>query len=129
MEVWRNYFDFILAIVCLISIVGGLVVLYLVLFEFDSLMSLFKNSKAIDVRKGFVGSFWGRWFIVITMCAMVTFPKKQIRQGSLDRADYENLPRWLVRLFRGVMFASFFYLVFIMILIEVGESMGWILKP
>ncbi len=128
MDVWIGFFDFSLAVACLISIVGSLIILYLVLFEFDSLMGRFRNSKAISVRKGFVDSFWGRWFIVGTMCAMVTFSNKQIRQGALDREDYENLPRWLVWLFRGVMSLALFWLVSMVILIEVGESMGWMSK-
>lgn len=126
MSSWNVFFDVALFAVLVIAAVSGLTTFYMVLFKFGALMNLFKHSKAIEVRKRFSGSLWGRWFIVGTMCAMVVFSEKQIQQGALDARDYEGLPKKMVLLFRLLMSSACFSFIALFILIEVGRYLGWV---
>jgi hypothetical protein len=101
--------------------------LYLAYTKIDVMLSHLKNSTAVTALSRYrqLGA-WGRFHLIAGISALVAFPNRHIKDGSLSAEDINSLPapikRKLVIWHWGILILGGLFLLFG----GIGEIAGWI---
>ena len=101
--------------------------LYLAYFRMDEILAGFKRSRGVELRRSIMGRDpFTRFFMLISVGAMLTFHKRSIKGGDLDSEDYKHFPRSLHRMIKLSYMSALFGGALLFVLWAIGKYMGWL---
>lgn len=101
--------------------------LYFGYFRMNEILRNLSNSRGVELRRSIMGRDpFTRFFMLISVGAMLTFHKRSIKGGDLDSEDYKHFPRSLHRMIKLSYMSALFGGALLFVLWAIGKYMGWL---
>jgi len=101
--------------------------LYLAYFRMNEILENLSRSRGVQLRRSMMGKDpFSRFFMLISVSAMLSFYNRSIKGGDLDLEDYSNFPCGLRQMLTISYLTALFAGVLLFTLWGVGKYMGWL---
>ena len=101
--------------------------LYLAYFRMNEILDGLSRSRGVQLRRSMMGKDpFSRFFMLISVSAMLSFYNRSIKGGDLDLEDYTHFPRGLRQIITLSYLTALFAGLLLFTLWGVGKYMGWL---
>ncbi|WP_339545598.1 hypothetical protein [Pseudomonas sp. RA_35y_Pfl2_P32] len=101
--------------------------LYFGYFRMNEILRNLSNSRGVELRRSIMGRDpLTRFFMLISVGAMLTFHQRSIKGGDLDAEDYKHFPRSLHQMIKLSYMSALFGGALLFVLWAIGKYMGWL---
>ena len=101
--------------------------LYLAYFRMNEILDGLSRSRGVQLRRSMMSKDpFSRFFMLISVSAMLSFYNRSIKGGDLDLEDYTHFPRGLRQIITLSYLTALFAGLLLFTLWGVGKYMGWL---